>query len=116
MPTPRLEFVPDSNRRLVRVCRAGLFAGRVFEYGAVYRVGLRSVQEGEPAVLVPRGLGSPRLGRIRRGRLLGTADEPCSPSWWVVLGPLVVGGVEAQPMPPRCSSVPEQLTLPLMAA
>ena len=45
--------------------------------------------EGDRVVLVPRGRGAPRIGRIQNNKILGDAGEPCHPGRWQVAGRLV---------------------------
>ena len=46
-------------------------------------------RDGDKVVLVARGLGRPRVGSVRKGRLYGDAGEPCHPGRWRVAGRLV---------------------------
>jgi hypothetical protein len=45
--------------------------------------------DGDAVVLVPRGPGRPRVGRVQGTRLIGDAGEQCHHSRWRVAGRLV---------------------------
>ncbi|MEO0602282.1 MAG: hypothetical protein AAF211_12645, partial [Myxococcota bacterium] len=44
---------------------------------------------GDTVVLVARGHGRPRLGRVEGLRFVGDSGEPCHPARWVSAGPVV---------------------------
>ena len=71
-----------------RVVREGMCFGRWFAAGDVV-VCAEDVRDGDEVMLVARGQGSPRPGRLAGGLLFGASGELCHPSRWRVSGRIV---------------------------
>lgn len=67
------------------VVRDGAWAGGSWSAGEVV-VCRGEARDGDVVVLVARGHGRPRLGRVVGGELFGDAGERCHPARWRVAG------------------------------
>jgi hypothetical protein len=89
MRAPKLTQIVglDSMARF-RVMEAGEYAGKFFRVGEVVEC-RKNASVGETIVLVAKGAGRPRLGRVTLDGLLGDGDEPCSPGRWYAIGAVI---------------------------
>jgi len=82
MPTPLLaQLSGTSDRSRFQVLRAGRIGEVAFSAGDVIVCGGEPL-DGDLTVLVARGPGRPRFGRVRGIRLLGEVGEPCDAARW----------------------------------
>lgn len=89
MRAPKLtQIVSMGGRSRFRVMEAGTFAGRSFRAGDVVEC-RRHVSVGETIVLVAKGAGRPRFGKVTLDGLLGDGGEPCSSGRWQAIGAVV---------------------------
>ena len=84
----------DSKVRLFRVVESGAFGGQRWSAGQVL-VCRGTPRTGDAVVLVARGHGRPRMGRVQGTRFIGDAGEPCHPARWGAAG-RVVGAFRRQ--------------------
>ncbi len=89
MVTPVLaQLSGTSERRRFQVVRAGRIGDLSFAEGDVIVCGDEPL-DGQLTVLVARGPGRPRFGRVKGIRLLGEVGEPCDAARWRPAGRIV---------------------------
>ena len=89
MRAPKLtQMVSMAGRSRFRVIEAGAYAGQSFCVGDVVEC-RRHASVGETIVLVAKGAGRPRFGKVTLDGLLGDGGEPCSPGRWQAIGAVV---------------------------
>lgn len=89
MRAPKLtQMVSMGGMSRFRVMEAGIYAGQSFRVGDVVEC-RRHVSVGETIVLVAKGAGRPRFGKMTLEGLLGDGGEPCSPGRWQAIGAVV---------------------------
>jgi len=89
MRAPKLtQIVALDGMARFRIMEAGEYAGRFFQVGEVVEC-RQSASVGETIVLVAKGAGRPRLGRVTLEGLLGDGGEPCSPGRWYAIGAVI---------------------------
>lgn len=102
--TPQLErHGLDGAARRFRVVREGMFGGHFYNLGDIV-VCRGKARPGDATVLVARGNGRPRMGRLIGTRLVGDAGEPCHPVRWMSAGRVEPVG-PAWPTLPFASSI-----------
>lgn len=89
MRAPKLtQMVSMAGRSRFRVIEAGAYAGQLFRVGDIVEC-RRQASVGETIVLVAKGAGRPRFGKVTLDGLLGDGGEPCSPGRWQAIGAVV---------------------------
>jgi hypothetical protein len=83
-----LPAVPRDGVELFLVTAEGTYEGQKYAVGELI-VCRGEARNGDTTVLVPKGHGRPRLGRIAGTRFLGDAQEPCHPARWAPAGRVV---------------------------
>jgi hypothetical protein len=83
-----LPAVPRDGVELFLVTAEGTYEGQKYAVGELI-VCRGEARNGDTTVLVPKGHGRPRLGRIVGTRYLGDAQEPCHPARWAPAGRVV---------------------------
>lgn len=83
-----LPAVPRDGVELFLVTAEGSYNGQRFAAGELI-VCRGDARNGDTTVLVPKGHGRPRLGRIDGARLRGDAEELCHPARWGSAGRVV---------------------------
>lgn len=83
---PELPVAPDMSWFVV--ARAGQFGDAAWHEGEVL-VCRGKARPGDTIVLVAKGHGRPRLGRLDGLRFFGDHGEPCHPGRWASAGPIV---------------------------
>jgi len=82
MTTPFLAQLSGTSERChFQVLRAGKIGELTFSAGDVIVCGGEPL-DGQLTVLVARGPGRPRFGRVKGIRLLGEVGEPCDAARW----------------------------------
>jgi len=123
---PELPVAPGVSWFLVS--EAGRFGERCWQRGEVL-VCRGEARPGDTVVLVARGHGRPRIGRVDGRRFVGDQGEPCHPVRWASAGPIVGSlrprsdgwvvdlGLPRRIPPPLTRTVraPTQLRLPFAA-
>jgi len=115
-----------ASRAAFVVRREGWFEGTFWRAGSLIVCGpMSSKPSSQQVVLVPRGMGRPRLGTAEHASLFGDSGEPCSDLRWFAVGRVVcVVGPVRQTRPQvvdlqatiRAASTPVEPQLRLFAA
>ena len=106
MSTPILKWLGQTaSGARFRVVREGEVDGRWYGAGSVLLCA-GDARTGDAVVLVTRGIGRPRLGRMEGTALIGSSGERCHPARWSCAGRIVA--IE----PPQASPAPVELLPP----
>lgn len=82
------ETLREASQAVFQVQQAGWFGGRRWREGMLLVCGPMSRGDHQ-VVLVPRGMGRPRLGTVEQGALFGDCSEPCSALRWHPAGAII---------------------------